>query len=290
MVEIDNLPVVHQVALRWFANHTGQELSWPKPLDNMFLLNKAKGIHKPAGWEHALSVRQGLDGPYADREVIDLGEGIWTYDYYQEGADPSARDRDFTNRALMRNFRDRVPVGVVKQIKRKPAPRYRVLGLATVEGWEAGYFRLRSYHLGTERSVSPNFLALPLSLRDARIRMEKAIVVRQGSGAFREAILKAFGGRCAISNYDVEEGLEAAHIVPYRGVHTNEITNGLLLRADLHTLFDRGLLTIDPITLRVQIASRLIDSSVGPINGQVIRLPEQPDRWRDALSLRQKLI
>lgn len=290
MAEIANLSVVHQVALRWFENRAGQELSWPKPLDNLFLLNKAKGIHKPAGWEHALSVRQGLDGPYADREVIDLGKGIWTYDYHQEGAEPSARDQDFTNRALMRNLRDGVPVGVVKQIKRKPAPLYRVLGLATVEGWEAGYFRLRSYRSGSERSVSPDPLAPPLSLKDARIRIEKAIVVRQGSGAFREAILGAFGGRCAISDYDVEEGLEAAHIVPYRGVHTNEITNGLLLRADLHTLFDRGLLTIDPISLRVQIADKLLDSSVGAINGQALRLPEQPHRWRDALSLRQKLI
>ncbi|WP_336979879.1 HNH endonuclease signature motif containing protein [Altererythrobacter fulvus] len=56
----------------------------------------------------------------------------------------------------------------------------------------------------------------------------------------------AYEGRCAISGCDVREVLEAAHIMPYLGEETNDVRNGLLLRADLHTLFDLGLLKIGP--------------------------------------------
>ncbi len=105
---LDTLAPAHQQALAWFQDRAGQQIGWPEPLDGLFLLNKAKGIHKPSGWAHALSVRQSLGGPYADRDVVTLPGGIWTYDYYREGADPAARDSDFTNRALMQNMGDGV--------------------------------------------------------------------------------------------------------------------------------------------------------------------------------------
>lgn len=59
------LSKAHRAALEWFDERTGQEIGWPEPLDGLFLLNKAKGIHKPSGWQHALSIRQSLDSPYA---------------------------------------------------------------------------------------------------------------------------------------------------------------------------------------------------------------------------------
>ncbi|WP_401742489.1 HNH endonuclease [Stenotrophomonas geniculata] len=49
----------------------------------------------------------------------------------------------------------------------------------------------------------------------------------------------------AVTGFKITELLEAAHISPYRGDHTNKVTNGLLLRADVHTLFDLGLPRID---------------------------------------------
>ena len=81
---------------------------------------------------------------------------------------------------------------------------------------------------------------------DARRRTIAAIVQREGQPAFRQALLRAYGGACAISGCTVEVLLEAAHIVPYRGSHTNVIENGLLLRADLHKMFDLHLFSIDP--------------------------------------------
>ncbi|EAN8121017.1 HNH endonuclease, partial [Salmonella enterica] len=51
--------------------------------------------------------------------------------------------------------------------------------------------------------------------------------------------------------------LEAAHIHPYLGEKTNVVSNGLLLRADVHTLFDLGLLWVNPADLRIGIAEAL---------------------------------
>lgn len=259
------------------------------PLNGLFLVNKAKGIHKPAGWHHALSIRQTLDGPYADREVVESADGDWSYDYYQEGSDPHSRDNDFTNRALMQNMRDGIPIGVIKQVKKKPGSRYLVLGLASVEQWENGYFRLRRYAGQQGGGDFNDPLAPPLDLADARRRIERSIIARQGSGAFRAAVLEAFEGRCAISGYDVPEGLEAAHIVPYRGAHTNTVTNSLLLRADLHTLFDRGLIEIDSESFEIRLSGNLVNTAIGELHGRKVCLPNPAHRWTHALALRSKL-
>ena len=68
---------------------------------------------------------------------------------------------------------------------------------------------------------------------------------RQGQDKFRSALLRAYEGRCAISGCNVEPALEAAHIRPYFDVRQHEPDNGLLLRADIHTLFDFHLISID---------------------------------------------
>jgi predicted restriction endonuclease len=55
---------------------------------------------------------------------------------------------------------------------------------------------------------------------------------------FRSKLLKIYNEKCAISATNLPPVLEAAHIVPYQGVETNNITNGILLRSDFHILFD----------------------------------------------------
>ena len=81
---------------------------------------------------------------------------------------------------------------------------------------------------------------------DLRERALREIALRQGQPAFRAALIAAYGGTCCITGYQTESVLEAAHISPYMGPHTNDVTNGLLLRSDIHTLFDRHLLTVTP--------------------------------------------
>ena len=60
---LSRLPERHQAALRWFAEHAGQELPWPTSLtDGTLLASKAKGIYKPSWTRYALSVRESLQG------------------------------------------------------------------------------------------------------------------------------------------------------------------------------------------------------------------------------------
>lgn len=141
-----NLSEDHREALDWFHDRAGVELSWPEPRPSgIFLVNKAKGIHKPAEFKYALSIRQSLKGPYQDHDIQIGSDGKWSYRYFQEGKNPAERDKHFTNRALMQNIADNVPVGVMLQTKEKPDPRYKIIGLAQVTGWEQGYFTLEGY-------------------------------------------------------------------------------------------------------------------------------------------------
>jgi putative restriction endonuclease len=79
---------------------------------------------------------------------------------------------------------------------------------------------------------------------------------RLGQGSFRVMVTDAYRRRCAITGERVLPVLEAAHIVPYAEGGLHELSNGILLRSDLHTLFDRGYLIVTP-DLRVEISRRL---------------------------------
>jgi len=112
----------------------------------------------------------------------------------------------------------------------------------------------------------------PTSIEDARERVMGSIVRRRGQQAFREVLLQRYAGRCLVTGCDVVEVLEAAHIVPYQGTSTNHAENGLLLRADIHTLFDLGLLAVGA-NLRVILHPTLRGSSHGELHGRRLLLP-----------------
>jgi hypothetical protein len=115
----------------------------------------------------------------------------------------------------------------------------------------------------------------PSNVADARVRVFREIAQRRGQSRFRQSLLKAYNGKCAISLTTVEAVLEAAHITPYLGEKTNHISNGLLLRADLHTLFDLNLIKIDPESLRVKLSPNLENSKYWEFNDQKITLPDK---------------
>ncbi|MHB8590217.1 MAG: HNH endonuclease [Candidatus Dormibacteraceae bacterium] len=79
---------------------------------------------------------------------------------------------------------------------------------------------------------------------------------RLGQGSFQAAIIDAYARRCAITGERVLPVLEAGHIRPYSEGGEHRIDNGLLLRRDLHTLFDRGYLTVTP-EMEVVVSKRL---------------------------------
>lgn len=130
----------------------------------------------------------------------------------------------------------------------------------------------------------------PSSAEDTRLRTMRAIVQRQGQAKFRQRLLSAYGGRCAITGESTEAVLEAAHIEPYRGGHSNVVTNGLLLRADLHTLFDLHMVGVDHHR-NVAVSSRLAASSYAKLHGRPLALPKRishrPSKHSLAAHLRQ---
>lgn len=95
------------------------------------------------------------------------------------------------------------------------------------------------------------------SLADTRVSILRSIKARRGQQRFRNALLKRYGHRCMVTGCSLVHVLEAAHIWPYRGEMDNHVDNGLILRADIHTLFDLDLLAIEPVSLRVQLAPEL---------------------------------
>lgn len=114
----------------------------------------------------------------------------------------------------------------------------------------------------------------PDSVGDDRERAFRAIRLRRGQPTFRAELLEAYGQRCAISGCPVVDVLDAAHITPYGGKLTNHVSNGLLLRTDIHTLFDCGLLAIEPTTRKIVIADALKDSSYNNFSGRPLRRPQ----------------
>ena len=290
------LPERHRLALEWFRSYAGTERPWPKPLaDGTFLASRAKGIYKPGWTEYALSVKETIGGPYPDREPNVRPDGTWSYLYSQEGEGLSARDSLYTNRGLIKCREDQVPVGVIRQVSARPQQaRYRVLGLALVAGWDGGYFFLEGFApdgrsrgrgpaaeievitAAQEQAITAAGVFSPEGPLDGRERALASIVRRRGQPQFRRGLLEAYEGRCAISGFDAEEALEAAHIVPYRGPETNHPSNGLLLRADLHSLFDLGLISVDTSTMTIIVAPRLLQTSYGALSGTALRIPNVP--------------
>ncbi|MPM17402.1 hypothetical protein SDC9_63791 [bioreactor metagenome] len=79
---------------------------------------------------------------------------------------------------------------------------------------------------------------------------------RIGQGTFRVLVTEAYNRRCAISGEKTLPVLDAAHIVPFSEEGSYSVKNGLLLRTDIHTLYDKGYLTVTP-DYHVEVSTRL---------------------------------
>jgi hypothetical protein len=109
----------------------------------------------------------------------------------------------------------------------------------------------------------------------------RAISVRRGQRDFRDRLFAAWKRRCVITECRVEGLLEAAHIIPHSEETDYRTSNGLLLRCDVHTLYDIGLLSIDQY-MRVHLAPALLTSEYKPYEGK--RIERRPEVSSDAPS------
>jgi predicted restriction endonuclease len=113
---------------------------------------------------------------------------------------------------------------------------------------------------------------------------QRAIKIRRGQAKFREGLLAAYGRTCAVTGCKIVDLLEAAHIHPHSDEPNYSITNGLLLRADIHTLFDLNLLAVDT-RLRVTLSPTLLNSEYKNLNNRELKHPQYPSEMPNAESL-----
>jgi HNH endonuclease len=151
----------------------------------------------------------------------------------------------------------------------------------------------KSYDLA-DPAVAPYFAALLRRVLGAEVELDftqpwhrpgpvlgdpRLAPYRLGQQSFKAVVLDAYHRSCAISGTHIPPVLQAAHIRPVASGGQHRLDNGLLLRSDIHTLFDRGYLGVDP-SYRLLVSPRLrADFSNGDQlyakAGQVIDLPER---------------
>jgi putative restriction endonuclease len=115
--------------------------------------------------------------------------------------------------------------------------------------WQQVADRLKVY-----QATGP--LPLQAAQEGPRFGAPQVVLPRLGQGSFRVMVADAYRRRCAFTNSPVLHVLEAAHIKPYTEGGPHEITNGILFRQDVHTLFDRGYITVTP-EYRFEVSRRI---------------------------------
>ncbi|KXP14492.1 HNH endonuclease [Tsukamurella pseudospumae] len=132
---------------------------------------------------------------------------------------------------------------------------------------------------GIDVTLDRSRMAPDIADQDDRRRTAlRSVAIRQGQGLFRADLMRAYGRRCAFTGTVSEGVLEAAHIFPYRGSQSNHVTNGILLRADVHTLFDGFQLAVDA-SYRIHVGPGVHDDHYRALDGTRMRLPSDPDSW-----------
>jgi hypothetical protein len=145
----------HLERLRWFEDHAGQIGPPPPPLGgNRHLVSGPQGIFKPEGLDYALSIKIVGGSRHGDSLLIPAEGCGWLLSYPQEGKDLGY----YTNSALGKCVRDRIPVGVIFWVSPSPA-RYKIMGVALPVRWHDGYFFLESLN---PRAFWPDHPAMPV--------------------------------------------------------------------------------------------------------------------------------
>jgi putative restriction endonuclease len=112
------------------------------------------------------------------------------------------------------------------------------------------------------------------------------VTPRLGQGAFRISVTDAYNRACAVSGGKVLPALDAAHIRPYVAGGSHDVSNGILLRRDIHSVFDAGYVTVDE-QLRFVVSDRVRTefnngNEYRRLHGTVVAVPAaeryRPDR------------
>ncbi|HEX6043166.1 MAG TPA: HNH endonuclease [Pyrinomonadaceae bacterium] len=190
-----------------------------------------------------------------------------------------------------RGFRNRIPIIYFLGI----APgRYQAILPVFISGWDANALKARVAFGVPDQEI----LAPPENVIERRYAL-RAVKQRLHQASFREAVIAAYDGRCAVSGLPESLLLDAAHMIEDKDERFGQpvVPNGIPLSKIHHAAFDRHLIGIDP-NYQLHVSGRLLELKDGPmlealkrLNGQKIHLPrrlkDQPDR--DRLALRFEL-
>ncbi len=143
----------------------------------------------------------------------------------------------------------------------------------------------------SERDMAKLQLFEPQNSKDGRQAVIDTIIKRRGHPGFRQLLLEAYDYRCAITGFNAPDSLEATCIVPFRGKFTHHPSNGLLLRADIHTLFDLGKIAVDTGTMSVVMTDDLLQTNYRILASRPLRYPKDESHRpsSEALDLHRRL-
>ncbi len=251
------------------------------------LINPQRGIFKPKQMQFLLSIRtvfprSGARVWYDDQRDVhrQIYEGDDAVDYAFMGNNPDAAD----NRWLREAMENRVPViyflGVAPGCYQAFLPTFIV-------GWDSSALKARVAFGMADQSdtqLLDSVAERRYALREVKQRLHQA--------SFREAVISAYNGRCALSGLPEQLLLDAAHIIADKDERLGQpiVPNGIPLSKIHHAAFDAHLIGIDP-DYRIHVADRLLRRKGGPLlealkgldHGQIhlpTRLEDRPDRDR----------
>ncbi|MFA8589485.1 HNH endonuclease [Xanthomonas campestris] len=252
----------------------------------------AEAVQALAKPSSTAEIRGWLEGRYPGEDHSDLGANLsflTVNDTNRRYYDKTRKDwRSNSNHPRDLLFRRGKSRGVTYEPFRASIHGHWTLQPNDGGVWEAVQLAATAQSTAEAEGQDAAFAHLPPldSDHDARVWAMRAVAQRRGQSFFRNQLLEAYGSRCAITGCSAKEVLEAAHILPYRGDHTDRVDNGLLLRADLHTLFDCLLLWITPEN-KVALASSLLTTDYLPLKGQTVRQPESKKNHLNPHHLRE---
>jgi putative restriction endonuclease len=111
-------------------------------------------------------------------------------------------------------------------------------------------------HARVDLQWEPDLRGVTLEWHGPRFGAPALVRPRMGQGHFKRAVAAAYKNRCAVTSSATFPSLEAAHIRPFAEGGEHTVSNGLLLRTDVHRLYDRGYVSIDP-DLRLRVSPQL---------------------------------
>lgn len=253
------------------------------------LVNPRRGIFKPATMEHLLSVRTVFPRTdarvwYDDQRVVheQVASGRGLVEYALMGDNPEAAD----NRWLKRAHEAQVPILYFLGVA--PA-RFTAIWPTFVAEWHPTQLKVRLAFGQTVQETIPDAAERRYASRLVQQRLHQA--------TFREAVLTAYGGRCAITRLPEPRLLDAAHIIVDGDEALGQpiVPNGLPLSKIHHAAFDANLIGIDA-DYRIHVSDALMSINDGPmfeygvkaLAGRQVHLPTRMTDYpsRDRLAQR----